>query len=510
MKSIAIAIVVLGVCAGLSLAVSPTDSCQSISSTNLNSTAVKVFSAANQTDAAIWNANALTTGAADTGVHYSYVYFGPGTANTTAYVYGVVAPAGTPLVFSKIYKRTLNATVVGWGNDTTMQSVSATDGTITLTTPATAFLTAVAPGYLAVLSYGTASSNEQIYVNLVKDTSATQYAITTNADVAASTCTGTSNTATTVTTVGLGNIWYDMGAGAFLFTYWKQVVSTPCTAGSPGTPITTTNTIHLGGLYTNGTAYYTNPGLSFTTAVAANAVTYLRAGGDNWSNAANIFVVYRDNTGAKTYYSKIAKNATAGGSFTALNTDDATANAAKKYYPVGVWASDYTYGISVAVENQTAAAVWNYPILNYLNGSTTGVDSGLSYSGVTTTAAGNAATGVWGWKLSTGYTLLASWPSSTATTPATSVYVLGSFQANGTANGTQVTLASLQGPLSVYSDVNGTMWVGYTDIDTANSKTYAGWLAKLQGQINAASSSNGVKLIAITWAVVAFVFAALF
>jgi hypothetical protein len=501
MKSIYTLAIVLGVCVSLCLAVPPTTTSQSASSSAVASTPVKVYTANNQTDAAIWNGYFLTTPGTN-GVAATNVFFGPGANNGTAYVYGVVAPSGTPATFSKIYRRNINASIVANGTDTTEASVIK-DDTITSSTPATTFSAAVGPNYLALLSQGSDGTNNQVYVNLVTGTSATQYKITATLDVAAATCTGSSNTATTTTTYTLGNIWYDIGSAAFFFTYSKSVATRACSSGTPGAT-TTAYTIMLGGLYTNGTAFYTNPGLSFTPSTAANAVNNLIAGGDNWTNSANIWVVYKDNTAAKVYSAKIAKNATAGGSFSQVVADDSTSNAAKVYTPVGVWASDNTYGIAIAVSNQTSATAYNYPIQNYLNGSTTPTDSGLSYTGVT--GSGGSALGLWGWKLNTGYTLLGAWPTSTSGTLS---YNYATFYANGTVNSTQVNVGSLQGPVGVYEDVNGTMWLGYTDVDTTDSMTYNGWLAKLQNQLNGASS-GAAKLIAMTWCIIAVIFASLF
>lgn len=45
------------------------------------------------------------------------------------------------------------------------------------------------------------------------------------------------------------------------------------------------------------------------------------------------------------------------------------------------------------------------------------------------------------------------------------------------------TLGTLKGSVRFFADINGAMWVGWTDIDTANHVTYAGYLAKFQGQI---------------------------
>jgi hypothetical protein len=495
----------------LSLGATPAGSTESATSGALaaGAVAIKVYSAGNATDAPNWNSYGATP-AGTTGVASAYVWFGPGATNGTAYVYGAYAPtAPTPAVtgatvaMTKLIKRTLNASIVANGTDTT-EAANSGDAVITITSPAAALTGAVGPGYLAILSHGNDGTNgDNVYLNLVSGTSATATMVTAKSTTDGSACAANSNTPYTATTYGLGNIFYDIGSSAFYYTYWKNVVSTPCTSGTAGTPVTTTNTVYLGGVYTNGSAVYTNPGLAFTTANPASAITNLVAGNDNWLAASNIWLAYKDAT-KQVNSAHVARNATTGGTFAKLIADDQTSNAAKTYYPIGVWASNNTYGIAVAVQNQTAAAAYNYPILNFLNGSSTGTDSGLSYTGVTSSSGG--AIQLWGWPLTSGYTLAASWMTSTANTP---TYVYGTFYANGTVNMTQATIGGFQGQVSFYEDVNGSFWLGYEDIDTANTGlTYAGYLAKLQNQINSASSS-GAKLFAFTWAVVALIFISL-
>ena len=46
-------------------------------------------------------------------------------------------------------------------------------------------------------------------------------------------------------------------------------------------------------------------------------------------------------------------------------------------------------------------------------------------------------------------------------------YNLGAFFANGTVSN-QLDLGSVIGPVSLYQDVNGAAWMGWTDYDTAN------------------------------------------
>ena len=105
--------------------------------------------------------------------------------------------------------------------------------------------------------------------------------------------------------------------------------------------------------------------------------------------------------------------------------------------------------------------------------------------------------------LSTGYTLVGGWFTSTSNTYS---YQMGTFYANGTANQTASTLATVMGLVSFFQDVKGAMWVGWMDVDTGNYMTYAGYLAKLQGQTNVVV---GADTLSTALAVVAFLLASI-
>ena len=489
MKIIA-SLIILGLCANFCYAAVTTTSQASAMSTSwLSNTPTKVYSAANETDAAIWNQRALAsppTGAAAVGE--SEVIFGPGTSNDTAYVYGFIID---DFKISQIYKRTLNATIVSWGNDTNMASV-VKDDSISSTTPAEYYRTAVGPGYLAILSIGTdGTSTKQAYLNLVSGTTATEYKLTSVSDIACTTG------ASTTTDLKIGNIWYDKESGAFFYTYSKSVTSKTCTSGSTvAGSETVANTIYLGGHYANGTAYWAAPGLSLTPVAADHSIGSLTAGGDNWLNATNIYVVYKDTSSSSNtiYFTKLSKKTTttSAETFTALVTDDATTGATKDYIPLSVWASAHTFGIAVYCMTQTGTSTYEPVLWNYLNGNTTAIThSGLSYTEVT---GEGGMFSLSGWMLNTGYTLVGSWGTPTTATDSVLIHKIGTFFANGTANQTGSTLASIRGPVSYYEDGNGTMWVGWTDVDTGNSATYAGYLAILQNQINAGANTLSTVL----------------
>lgn len=433
--------------------------------TGLNNTATKVCSGTNSTDSTVW------------GTVQSAV-FGPGSNNSTSYVYGWpgVWPGATTI--NTFYKRTLNATIVSWGNDTTEAAVEAVDTHITPSTPipCVSYLVDVAPGYLAMLSSGNdAASLAQVYVTIIA-TSATTIQLT-----------ATATSSTTSTSFGFGRIFYDRGSGAFFYCYLQTV----------GASSTYTNTIYVGGVYVNGTKYWKND-LPIHTVNNPGTNQYfifpLICGNDNWLNSSNIYVSWKESaTPAASYFSKTTKatTTTAAGSATLLVTDTSKL----VYSPLGIWASNVTYGLASALTNSTSGSNV-YSVVNFLNGSTTSTLSGIDYS-----SAAAAPINCFGWMLTTGYTLIAAWPpSATSFSPMT--YTWGTFYANGTANMTSMmsatsmtsmTLGTVAGSISFFEDINGTEWVGWTDLDTTNKYTYNAYLAIFQGQLNSATLSSSAN-----------------
>ena len=129
-----------------------------VSSSDLNSSATTVYSTSNTTDKTKWST-----------VPYEDVAYGPSAGNNlTVYAYGWVIASSS---LTKIYNRTLNATVLAMGlsSDTTESAVIGADTTITPSTaiPASYFASAVAPGFLALFTTGADSNKEnQVYVNI--------------------------------------------------------------------------------------------------------------------------------------------------------------------------------------------------------------------------------------------------------------------------------------------------------------------------------------------------------
>jgi hypothetical protein len=535
MTKIIASLIILGLCANVcfgTTTVAPISSSQGSAFSGLNSSSTKVYTVANQTSDSAWDSTALsTTATVATGVPMNNVLFGPGATNDTSYVYGLITSsassgtAGTGLgvmssvtSITKIVKRTINNTIAGNSSDTTEMSVVGTDSSTTTTIVAGSVAKAVGPGYLALLTSGYDGSYNQVWVTLFTGTSPVTTKLTTTTD--STTYAATGNTCT-ITSFVAGNIWYDIGAGAFFYTYTKQVAtSATWTTGATACPAYSTSTwtsvytIYLGGIYASSTggAYWTTP-LALTPATPAHSPSSVMGGGDNWLNSSNIYVIYKDtavSTGGAnsatgiTYSAKTTKanTTTAGGSFSSLVADTivgtissggvaSTSVVTTTFMPAGIWSSNYTFGLAVSNETETqtstqynapSAGITTYTITNYLNSSLTAADSGVTYSSAT------GVNGIWGWQLSTGYTLVASWATAAA-----NAYTWGTFYGNGTVNMTSTTLGSVYGPVSFYEDVNGTQWIGWTDYDTsANSPimTTAGYLAKFQGQLNVASGAS--------------------
>jgi hypothetical protein len=448
----------------------------------LNSTATKVYGGnTTGTDTTIWQAD----------IPYTNIIFGPATTNGTIYVYGLLGAASGSL---KIYVRTLNATIVALGNDTSETSYIASDATLTTTVGSgtlisASFGLAVGPGYLGILTVNTDSSEDsQVYLTIV------------TGSTSATTKTLTANTASLTYQISSGvgsSIFYDSGSAAFFYTFLSSFGDAPFTIA-----------ISAGGYFASGNSSYfaaSSYSISLGSSYGStSAVTTPIIGGDNSTSASNIYVVYKDTSALITYFSKTVKatTTTALGSSTSLVADSSTSGNVTTYVPIGVWASNYTYGISLSLK--AVGTSTTYTIANFYNASTTGALSGIELSGAT-----GAAMAVYGFQVNTGYALVGQWPTAT---DYAYEYTYGLFLANASANGTSGTLSSsLYGPINIFEDANGAEWVGWTDVVLGSPTpeyTYAGYLAKLQGQVNPSTSfANALKGI---MAIVAFCLAAVF
>ena len=124
------------------------------------------------------------------------------------------------------------------------------DEVITLPTEVYSYWTSVAPGYLAILSIDTdGNSGGNIYLFLISGDTATTYTINSLSPSMTPPCKAGA--------VSLGNIWYDIGAGAFFYTYgYAMYESADCSS-----TYTSSIQVYIGGHYVNGTPYWVTPGL---------------------------------------------------------------------------------------------------------------------------------------------------------------------------------------------------------------------------------------------------------
>lgn len=245
----------------------------------------------------------------------------------------------------------------------------------------------------------------------------------------------------------------------------QLLISLNAPNGVAGTE-TWTTTIYLQGIYPHATLYW-NGALSVIVNEGTQnyGVKNLIGGGDNWLNAANIYIAYKDCTSTpKVWVSTTAKtlNTTVIGSFSTLAAD-VTTSPIQVFIPICVWTSNFTYGIAVNIEIETAAnsATYSYSIGDFLNGSTTYTDSGMTYNSPSTTSGSGGAAAFYGWMLNTGYQYVAAWTTSTSNMYACT---METFYANGTKNTTVSTqsgviCSGLKGTVSFYEDVNGALWV---------------------------------------------------
>lgn len=532
-------LIIFGLCANVCFgaAVTATSNSGAFSSSSLNSSVYQILKGTNSTDSAIWDfstasttTGGVTTAATVGGISSEYTWFGPGASNDTSYLYGVPLESGATIAagwsgntITTVRVRKINNTIAANGSDTTEAAVIS-DSAVTTTIYNGEYASwGVGPGYLAAISTGSdgaATANNQVWVSLLSGSGASAQTtkLTTTSDVT----TATSSAGCTDTTFGVGNIWYDIGAGAFFYTYWKNVASYAVNSCTGTT--TSATTIYLGGLFTNNTAYWSSGPISVSAATAGDSIYTLIAGGDNTVASANIIIAYKDYTATTTYWSKTAKsaNTSAIASFSSLIKDSSpttTGNvtaSAMAYTPVAVWSSNVTYGIALENETTTATYVnsvrqnsstsptYSYDYTIFYNGSSTGVSSGLVSSSA------DGLSGFWGYQLNTGYTFVVGTYSSTYT----SSYSMQTYFLNGTVNGTATsattigTLAEYTPAPQFYEDVNGTLWIGWLDVDTANYEvTYSAYLAKLIGQVNV---SSGAKVILNLSIVVVFFLASIF
>jgi len=274
----------------------------------------------------------------------------------------------------------------------------------------------------------------------------------------------------------------------------------------------------------------------------------LQCGPSNYTNSTSVNCVYNAGTDTttsnglyspkySTYYVSVARSSGAAGS-AALIASSSVSGATYpmsfvQFYPAGIVVGAYASGGLFSSKNWTvplAATLscsysYSYGIHWWNTTSGSGVFSspGLSASGATGSLGAVSASGG---TLGVGYYLTAAVDSSSITYSATcsatgasssTSYQFASFYPNGTANGSTVTLGSLEsGVANYFIDKNGTLWFGYASLEksrassstpaVAQGNIYAGYVGKFQGQLFIATGNA----LSTFFAFISLVFLALF
>jgi hypothetical protein len=428
------------------LATSVSGAYPSVSTSVFNSTPVTVFDISVSTD---------TTFNATNGS----VVYGPGATNDTAYIW--IANYSVAANSIPVIKRTLNATAVGEGAST---GLTTADTTITTTVQSEVGIlnTITGLGYFAFLTVNDTTSDgiDQLSITIVS-TSATTYKLTSNTD---------GNL-----TYGVASTWLEDGYFYIVFIQ-KNATSTLY------------QSLWAQAIAYNGTTLYSTPQ---NIATINGTTAYASAGPVNSTNSSSFLVVYKDDTNVVSVVS-VTTSTGAAGSATTLKTDGGNIT----YFPAGTIGSWVTYGALVQVNDNSTGTI-AYSVIAYYNGTYTNSTSYAAPSGYMT----GSGTGR---NFVDGYGVMWTWIDST-TSNGDWENIWTTYYANGTVN-TTITIGNFNYPPSVYVDLNGTMWMGYTSVNYTNTDAplLKGYLGKLVGQV------MGANVLASVFAFLSLLIAALF
>ena len=408
-----------------------------------------------------------------TTVYWMGAAFGEGKTSTTSHVYGLVLSVDYSSGMSRsfittIYKKTLTNTVINKGNDTPGAAVTGNDTVISIPTgylSADYYKIATGPSCAAIFHqdfWYIGSSELGLYVTVVNENFITH----------------TIMTIPVGQRLYLGNIWYDRSSDAFFYTYTHQIndkkrINSICFA-------------YIGGIFTNGTPYWSTP-LALVSNQTGCSVGSIMGGGYN-SIDAPIYVSYSLSSiipgeeRNEAYYSKVIKSSKT------TSVEPSKLLVSGNYDVEGIWASNDTTFVITLYEQDT------YRFIHYFNGTSDSVDADFSCVNVE-----SEPPIFMGWLTGPGYTLLVQCqpriPASDLNVnpdgyPKT--YQIETFYANRTVRSPQLTFGPIEGPVSFYQDIEGSLWIGWTDFDGGTSytnktlfaKTYKGYLAKFQGETN--------------------------
>jgi hypothetical protein len=498
----------IALCATIILAIASAQTATTLTSAAFAVAPGKVFDSAVTADSTTWGA-------------YNAAWFGPGTANTTVYVYGVKTSGST---ITTVASRTLNATLLSNGTaDTTLAaSAGTTDavystGITTLSSPTTA----VGLGNLGVayVALDTATIPcPQVYVSVFTGgTSApTTKAITSN------TC---SHCTTSVAGTGTG---YSLQVNGIIYdnkTFYVTYVSSKyvetetlsgahtCSSSYPtsvgGSSITTGQvTAYVGAVTSAGALAWTAPAAIYTgsTSTAGTSESPMGyaiqalCGTSNYTNSTNLYCVYTNaaSTAATWSYLTVTTAAGTAGTATTIATNVAPAASGATtqttYSPAGFVHSQYQQGI--LLNQQVATYSSTYPTAGYtstyvntltlynLTSGATAVAGGVTLN-ITNTYSGGQYSGA-GYPFSLGWGLTDVYQSASSTYS----YELGAWFANGTTNTTKAAYASgtTAGQSNLFIDANGALWAGAYSVNPNTLTT--GYVGKLVSQLYSTSTGN--------------------
>ena len=459
------------------------DSVATITESSLNVKGQQVISSGNTTDAPAGTSGWILVTSGD-------LYFGPGTTNETILAWGVTrTTAGdTTSVPTGAIRRTINATILAYGNGSTVQeAVKAADVTVAFTktldsVAAGAHTFAAGNGYFAIatVEYATGTDKDVVYVYLASAT-----ATTFGTGIVVDTQTGTR---TGKFYFALGYMWYENG---YFYLIWVAQNTE-----------TSEDTIFLNAVATNGTLLQqtkTTVATSIGVTIQAANVNKLGSGATGRGSSGNpnaasdyVIVSWKDTASPKNVkYALVNRTSGVAAAAKTLATEAPSADPVLAYAIGGIIGSNYTYGAAISTAS-TTGGVTTYNLTAKFNNTDTVTNLTFTFASIFATGAENYPTIAWSGQNSTGFAIIASWPISATS----KYYAYQSYLANGTVDVAQKTIATqLDTTSSIFQDTQGALWIGYYIVDT-NSYIKTAYVARALETLNTSSGNVLVSIIA--------------
>ena len=268
-------------------------------------------------------------------------------------------------------------------------------------------------------------------------------------------------------------MWFEDG---YFYILWESQDKTPQTTGLYVNAVSATNSSLL---YNSPTAIIT--GLTLSSSSNPNQPTTRAIGSNsNYTNSTDILVVFAD-TSTTVKLATIIR-ATGVSTVTLLETDSSTMT----FSSGGVIQSSNTHGVAVGNVTTVTGGSTIYNITAFLNGATTATS--LS---ITTFNSPTSPPVLGGFRYYDGFGIIVSWPASS---PSGNIYAYQTYYADGTVRNAQTTLGLVDPntPVSIFTDVNGALWLGYS-INDGTGSDYA-YVGKVLGQTN----QSGILIIFVS------------